>query len=174
MLLKNKSGFTLLEILVSVGILAIIITATYTTFFLMNRAESTVSCSSQKLLEMRRFLDMLNYEIASTGFASVKIKDHDINGKSVSGISFRGFAFNMSGMADIAYFVIKTNGRFDLYKTIKLVNERHERVVMLEDIEEFTVRIDRERLIKVTISSMVNKSSLSLSRTIEPMKGTVI
>ncbi len=167
---NRKSGFTLLEILVSVGILAIIITATYTTFFLINRAESTVSCSSQKLLEMRRFLDMLSYELASTSFASVKIKEQNIHEKSVSRISFRSFAFNMPGMADIAYFALKTNGRLDLYKTIKLVNERHERVVMLEHIEEFTVKSDRERLIKVTISSMVNKSRLSLSRTIEPMK----
>ncbi len=172
MFLNRKTGFTLLEILISVGILAIIITATYTTFFLMNRAESTVSCSSQKLLEMRRFLDMLRYELGSTSFASVKTKDQDIHGKPVSGISFRSFALNMVGMADIAYFAVKTNGRLDLYKTIELVNGRHERVVMLEDIEEFTVKSDREGLIKVTISSMVNKSKLSLSRTIEPMKGT--
>ena len=117
-----RKGFTLIEVLLAMAILAVILAALYGTFFLSERAMSAVDETVLGLHEMRNFMDMagreteaavLNRDNPNTGF---DIKDRDIYGKRASRYTFTAFSPLRPGLSLISYYAEEEDKKLVLYK----------------------------------------------------------
>jgi len=141
-------GFTLLEVLVSVAILSIILTAIYSTFFLAQRAVDGMDESLVKLQESRRALDILRCELDSSFFQAsdantfLQIKDRDFYGKSASELTFTSFSVLQPGLSKISYYIEEGEGILHLFKKLELplqTQEATEGVEIIENIDAFSI-----------------------------------
>lgn len=62
---RNRSGFTLLEVMAAVALASIIAAALYRTFFSALKARDQVTSSVDRAVEASRFLDVLSMEVHS-------------------------------------------------------------------------------------------------------------
>src|SRR5512147_2688640 len=74
----REKGFTLLEVLVALGISIIVMTALYSSFFLSRKAVDAVDDSLLRLQESRALLDIIKREMESSLYDQRKIA----NGKA--------------------------------------------------------------------------------------------
>lgn len=144
----RSAGFTILEILVSVAILSLILTALYSTFFLAQKAVDGIDESLVKLQEARRALDILRCELDSSFFKSADdntllvVKDRDYYGKSASELTFTTFSALRPGLSKIYYYIEEHNGRLDLFKKIELPQQTErdaEGSEVIENMEAFSI-----------------------------------
>jgi general secretion pathway protein J len=142
------SGFTLLEVLVSVAILSIVLTAIYSTFFLAQRAVDGMDESLVKLQESRRALDILRCELDSAFFQAsdantfLQIKDRDFYGKSASELKFTSFSVLQPGLSKISYYIEQGDGTLHLFKKIEMpqqTQEETEGFEIIENIDAFSI-----------------------------------
>lgn len=147
-LLINKRGFTLLEVLVSVAILSIVLTAIYSTFFLATKAVDGMDESLVRLQEARRALDILRCELDSSFFRAtdantfLQIKDRDFYGKSASELTFTTFSVLRPGLSKVSYYIEQDNGTLHLFKKMELplqTQEETEGVEIIENLEAFSI-----------------------------------
>ncbi len=150
-------GFTLIEVLVSIAIIAMILTYLYSSFFLGKRAVDLLDDSLVRLQEMRMAADMLRREIESAFYSSDKdytlfrLEGKDIYGKDASSLTLTTLSSLSPGPLRVSYFVDedKTSLRLRKYST-KLTgrpdairdSEREDSdstVDILEDIESFLI-----------------------------------
>lgn len=150
---KNYSGFTLIEVLISLTLLTIILGVVYSSFFSVQRAVDRFDKISLKYHEARTALDIMRREIEGaivknprtedekTIKAGFVIKDRDVLGKNTSSMDLTSFSFRGSNLNAVSYFVKGTEGRLDLLKTEgpAAFPSKKYKVEIIEGIESFTV-----------------------------------
>ncbi|MBI4847062.1 MAG: prepilin-type N-terminal cleavage/methylation domain-containing protein [Nitrospirae bacterium] len=150
-----SSGFTLIEILISLTILTVVLGAVYGSFFSVQRALERFDNVSLKYNEARTALDIMRREIegailkksssASTENTQDKtifvIKDRDVLGKSTSMLDLTAFAFRGGSIFTISYYVEEKDGKLNILKKESPFGVKSEKYVMeiLEGVEGFTV-----------------------------------
>lgn len=147
--IKHKSlGFTLMEVLIAISVTSFLLTALYATFFLTQKAISSLDDSLIRLQETRTALDTLKREIESAfyakekGYSIFKLQDRDFYGRTTSNITFTAFTPLISGLAKISYTVEEIDGKLILKKTITSafnLNAKAKEFELIEDIHSFTI-----------------------------------
>lgn len=90
----NRKGFTLLEILIALSLVAILTTALYGVYFSLMRGRESATAGMESRRELRVTLDMLRREIESTFYVNTNkqlhfvVEDRDIFGKPASSLEF--------------------------------------------------------------------------------------
>src|SRR4030042_2706289 len=159
----SYAGFTLVEVLITVGILSVVLAAIYSTFFLSHRAVEGMDESMLKLQESRRAIDILRRELDSAFYTGedrntfFKIQDRDIYGKQATQLTFTALSPLRPGLSRISYYIEDKNGKLNLFKKIEspYTNENNplsspfskggrggfsdEGVDVIEEIEAFSV-----------------------------------
>jgi prepilin-type N-terminal cleavage/methylation domain-containing protein len=130
-----KSGFTLIEVLLSLVLLTIILGTVYSSFFTIQRALERFDGVSLKYHEIRSALDVMRREVESAFLyqspflTSTKkqtafvMKDRDIFSKSASVMSLTAFTFKGNGTKSVSYYV----------------EEKNKTLVLIEGIEGFAI-----------------------------------
>ena len=144
---QANTGFTLIEVLIAVGILSVVLAAIYSTFFLSYRAVEGMDESMLKLQESRRAIDILRRELDSAFYTGedrntfLKIQDRDIYGKQATQLTFTALSPLRPGLSRISYYIEDKNGKLNLFKKVEspYTHEETEGVDMIEDIEAFSV-----------------------------------
>jgi general secretion pathway protein J len=144
---QANTGFTLIEVLIAVGILSVVLAAIYSTFFLSHRAVEGMDESMLKLQESRRAIDILRRELDSAFYTGedrntfFKIQDRDIYGKQATQLTFTALSPLRPGLSRISYYIEDKNGKLNLFKKVEspYTHEKTEGVDMIEDIEAFSV-----------------------------------
>ncbi|MFN3480256.1 MAG: prepilin-type N-terminal cleavage/methylation domain-containing protein [Thermodesulfovibrionales bacterium] len=149
---RSQKGFTLLEVLISIAIISIILTALYSSFFMSKKAVDSLDDNLLRLQEMRMTLDVMRREVESVLFDRDKpytifrIEGKDIYGRDASSIMFTCFSYLAPGPLTVSYFiegeenhplVLRKRSRLKIKDSISDGQDRS--VEILEDIESFTV-----------------------------------
>ena len=161
---RSGKGFTLLEVLIAIGIFSLVLVALYSTFFLSHRALNVADDSLLKLQEARFFLDTLKREIESAVYSEdkpytvFKIDDRDYYGRQASQIIVTSLSPLIKGLAKITYTVEERDGRLIIRKSMITAFTpvpEDKGIDLLEDIASFTleVKID-DRLVKTWDSGL--------------------
>ncbi len=159
-------GFTLIEILISLTLLAIVLGAVYSSFFAVNRAIERFGGVSLKYHEARTALDMMRREVEGAFIIETKpskgnneiirtvfiIEDKDIFGINASILHFTTYSFRGSGINTISYYVQEKNKILTLMKyeasefipltdksKIEMPSDKGYTSELIEGIEGFTV-----------------------------------
>jgi type II secretion system protein J len=150
-----SSGFTLIEVLVSVALLSVVLAAIYGTFFLSHRAIEGMDESMTKLQESRRALDILKRELDSAVFIPdneknneknnektfFRMQDRDVYGKQASQLTFTAFSVLRPGLSKLSYYIEDKERKLYLYKKVESPFGKHETegVEIIEDLEDFAI-----------------------------------
>ena len=183
-----RSGFTLIEVLVSVAILSIVLASIYGTFFLSHRAIEGMDESMTKLQESRRALDILKRELDSAVFIPdpdngktfFRMQDRDIYGKQASQLTFTAFSVLRPGLSRIAYYIEDKDGKLYLYKKVEspFGKQETEGVEIIEDLDAFAIEVRyNDKWIKIWDTdinkNMPDEVRISLSMMIKGRKVTL-
>jgi len=149
------SGFTLLEILISLTLLTIVLGAVYSSFFSVRNVLDRFENVSMKYHEARTALDIMRREIESAVIihsepdingniedkTAFMISDRDIMGKSASGLSLTAFSFKGSGLNTVSYYVEERDGKLDLLKkeAPAAIQSREYTMEVIEAIESIII-----------------------------------
>jgi len=151
---KNSfTGFTLIEVLVTLTLLTIVLGAVYSSFFSVQRATERFDTVSLKYHEVRTTLDIMRREIEGSLLknpgeedetkpkAAFIIKDRDIFGKNTSSLDFMSFSFKGSRLNAVSYYVKAKEKILNLHKTEKpsVLESEGYSMEVIEEIEGFTV-----------------------------------
>ena len=146
--INYKKGFTLIEVLIAIGILSIVLLSVYGTFFSVNRAVRFADSRVYRLREIRIFFDMIRKEIESA-YLDPKdsrtffgIKDRDIFGVQASELKFTSFVPYSAGLHYVEYGLDRK--KLTLNKKIGVPWEAGtpEKVAVLNDVMGFKVETD--------------------------------
>jgi general secretion pathway protein J len=100
---NNRSGFTLLELLVALAVASLIVLAVTSTLFSLNRAYESASTGMQQRRALRTTLDLLRRELSATLYQSsdkqlrFQVEDRDFYGKPTSTLTFTTLAPPLEG-----------------------------------------------------------------------------
>lgn len=162
---RFSSGFTLIEILVSIAITGIILTSLYSSFFMSRKAIEGLDDGPVRFQESRMALDIMKREVESAfynrerPYTIFRIEGREIYGRDAASLIFTGFSHLMPGPRLISYRIeqsrYRRNGkeqegikddRLSLVKDIASILPRPgmagsdvHSVEILDDIESFTV-----------------------------------
>lgn len=149
-LLLSGKGFTLLEVLIAIGIFSLVLVTLYSTFFLSHRALNVADDSLLKLQEARFFMDTLKREIESAVYSEdkpytvFKIDDRDYYGRQASQIMVTSLSPLIKGLSKITYTVEERDGRLIIIKSMISAFTRASEdngIDLLEDIASFTLEV---------------------------------
>ncbi len=164
---SRRAGFTLIEVLVASAILAIILAALYSTFFLSHKAIAGLDESMLKLQECRAALDILRREIDSCFYRNgdkntiFKLEDRDIYGKQTSRIVFTAFSPVRAGVSEIKYHVKESDDGLTLYKEISAPfgsKNKIQEADIIEGVGEFIIEGKTGgKWVKTWDSTLVNR-----------------
>jgi prepilin-type N-terminal cleavage/methylation domain-containing protein len=162
---RNR-GFTLIEVLISIAIMAMVLIALYSTFNLANRALFSVDQSLVKLQESRAFVDTLKREIESAFYSKdisycvFKMDDRDFYGRQTSSLTLTSLSPLIKGLANINYTVEERKGILVITKSmVSALSQATEnsRMDLLEDIESFTLQAKYQNAWVKTWDSSLSK-----------------
>ncbi len=197
--MKNRTtGFTLIEVLVSLTLLSVVLGAVYTSFFSVNRAIERFDNISLKYHETRTVLDMMRREIegsfftmdkSAKGKTDFRLIDKDLFGKSTSSLELTCFSFKGYSSSRVSYSIRETDGKLDLMKTeapAGLDTEGYT-IEIIEDIEGFSAEVlfnnkwvktwdtaetdELPKEVRVTIEFNDNTKTVKLTEYARPMTG---
>ncbi len=100
---NNRSGFTLLELLVALAVASLIVLAVTSTLFSLNRAYETASTGMEQRRALRSTLDLLRRELSATLYKNsdkqlrFQVEDRDYYGKPTSTLTFTTLAPPLEG-----------------------------------------------------------------------------
>jgi general secretion pathway protein J len=149
---SSQNGFTLIEILIATAIMAVILTALYTTFFTAYKATSSVNESLVKLQEARAFMDTLKREIESALYLSdksycvFKLEDRDYYGRQTSSLLMTTSSPLIKGLSRINYTVEERDDSLILKKSMASAFSQTDEVKsvdLMENIESFSLEAKR-------------------------------
>jgi|Deesub1362B_J571_1020462.scaffolds.fasta_scaffold00082_20 general secretion pathway protein J len=185
----KQKGFTLLELLIAISLVAVVLGAIYSTFFLSERAISAYKGYAIRLYEARRVLDLLSKELKSTIYnikdkrTAFVVKDRDIYGRQASEIEFITVA-SPEGPYRVSYYVKEDRDSNMLMKRLIHLNGNQMEVIACRDIESFSVKVyDGKRWyaqwspenrslpkkIELTLEIKVKDRTVSLKEMVRPM-----
>ncbi len=154
----DSAGFTLVELLIAFALLAIILGALYSTFFLSHKAMEGMDDWLVKLQECRMLMDTMSREADSILFGGevqnpvFKLEDRDAMGKQASRFTFQAFSPLMPGLSLISYHADEKDGKLVLYKEVQSAyrsGTQPEKIEMVEDLEAFSVEaMDNNQWVK--------------------------
>ncbi|MEW6602199.1 MAG: type II secretion system protein GspJ [Nitrospirota bacterium] len=149
---SGPSGFTLVEILISLTLLTAVLGAVYSSFFSVQRAVERFDKISLKYHEARTALDMMRREVEGAIVKNARadenriragfvIKDRDVFGKSTSSLDLTAFSFKASNLNTMSYYVTEKDGKLNLLKSESpaAVPTKEYKVDIIEGIESFTI-----------------------------------
>ncbi|MBI5675489.1 MAG: prepilin-type N-terminal cleavage/methylation domain-containing protein [Nitrospirae bacterium] len=118
--IKKRTGFTLLEVLISITLLTIVLGAVYSSFFMLQKAVKRFDDVSLKYQEARTVLDMMRREIEASFITIPQLKDitknktiflardRDIFDKKASELYFTTFS-SRDGNLNLAAYIVEEN-----------------------------------------------------------------
>jgi len=149
------SGFTLLEVLISLTLLTIVLGAVYSSFFSVHNVLGRFEDVSMKYHEARTALDIMRREIESAVIihsatdmndsfedqTAFVIRDRDIMGKSTSELSLTSISFKGSGLNTVSYYVEEKDGKLDLLRkeAPAAIQSREYTMEVIEAIESISI-----------------------------------
>lgn len=141
------SGFTLIEVLVSLSIMAVVLAALYSTFFTAERAMNVAGVRLERMNEARTALDAIKREAEAAMGGRVEaerflVKDRDLYGKPASEVSFISAISLAPGYGRVTYYVKESEGRRVLMKRVSLPEGFAARVVRGEPEAEVIESVD--------------------------------
>lgn len=100
---KSEAGFTLLEVLIAVALLALLSGALYGTYFSVMRGSEATRERTEPLRDARMALDLLRRELSAACYAKANerlhfvVEDRDLFGSPASILDFTAFTVPRSG-----------------------------------------------------------------------------
>jgi prepilin-type N-terminal cleavage/methylation domain-containing protein len=138
-----RRGFTLIEVLVAMALLAIMLSALYGTFFVATEAVTTSGDSLLRMHEARTALDLLRIEAeGAITQESLEILDRDFYGEPSSEIRFATYSSLFYKPGRISYYVKDNDGTLVLMKRTSRLNsalEHGTEAEALQEVESFLV-----------------------------------
>lgn len=156
--IKKRTGFTLLEVLISITLLTVVLGAVYSSFFLVQKAIKRFDDVSLKYQEARTVLDMMRREIESS-FITPQLKDmtknktiflardRDIFDKKASELYFTTFSSRDGNLNLAAYIVEEKEKSLSLLKmeapaiNISTIFSKLHKSELIENINGFSVEM---------------------------------
>jgi len=163
---ERSRGFTLIEVLIALAIMAMILIALYGTFTLANRALFNADQSLVRLQEARAFVDTLKREIESAFYSKdisycvFKMDDRDFYGRQTSSLTVTSSSPLIKGLANINYAVEERNGILVITKSMASALSQpaeNNRMDLLEDIESFTLQAKYQNALVKTWDSSLSR-----------------
>lgn len=160
---NRVKGFTLIEILVALGIAMVVIFSAYTLYFSLSKGTKGIYERIKARERAYNFLSLIRKEVESCyyypelSYTGLKLEENDYYGKPASKLTFTSFL--KEGAKILTYSVYDDNGRLSLVKTIQDVisDDRPVKFIFLKDIEGFRVRILDEGFDKVYDTDKLKK-----------------
>ncbi|UCG79188.1 MAG: prepilin-type N-terminal cleavage/methylation domain-containing protein [Nitrospirota bacterium] len=187
---NDIKGFTLIEVIVAIGILSIVLMSVYGTFFSVSNAVETSDGVMYRMREVRVFFDMVKREIESAYVESdrddtlFRVRDRDVFGLYASELGFTAFVPYGRGLHFIEYSVDKENMVLKKKVAAAWGEDTLEEVTVLEDIKGFRVEVrgadrwlgtynDKKSIglpmaVKVTLTLNVNGVDHNIEQTFIP------
>lgn len=152
-MIGNRKGFTLLEILIALSLVAILATALYGVYFSLMRGRESATAGMEARRELRVTLDMLRREINSTFYNRSNkqlhfvVEDRDIFGKPASALELTTITppnignFPISDLAIVRYQPIEKGKRIVLARQARDLFFKIDPVKypQMEDLEGFLI-----------------------------------
>lgn len=157
--IKNRTGFTLLEVLISITLLTVVLGAVYSSFFLVQKAVKRFDDVSLKYQEARTVLDMMRREIEGSFITTPQLKDitknktiflardRDIFDKKASELYFTTFSSIDGNLNLAAYIVEEKDKSLTLLKmeapaiNMSTIFSKLHKSEMMENINGFSVEM---------------------------------
>ncbi len=185
----GTDGFTLLEVLIAVTLLAVLLAALYASFFVAHRAATAGDEVLQTLQELRSTLDIMRRELEATkpeerDAFPFRLRDRDFYGQKASQLEFTTFASHIPGTATLEYFVVESDDRLSLIKSARPSHATEEEALqaeLIEDVVSFDVQCfngqswlttwnerSMPKKIKVVITARMEGRTITMSEIIIP------
>jgi prepilin-type N-terminal cleavage/methylation domain-containing protein len=173
----NKgTGFTLIEVLISITLLTIVLGAVYSSFFLVQKAVKRFDDVSLKYQEARTVLDMMRREIEGSFITTPQSKDitqnktiflardRDILDKKASELYITTFSSRDGNLNLAAYIVEEKDKGLTLLKmeapaiNISTIFSKLHKSELIENINGFSVEmLFNDKWVRTWDSSQINK-----------------
>jgi len=157
--MKKGTGFTLIEVLISITLLTIVLGAVYSSFFMLQKAVKRFDDVSLKYQEARTVLDMMRREIEGSFIKTPQSKDitknktiflardRDIFDKKASELYFTTFSSRDGNLNLAAYIVEEKDKSLSLLKmeapaiNISTIFSKLRKSELMDNINGFSVEM---------------------------------
>lgn len=151
--MRSQAGFTLLEVLIALALLAVIASAVYGTYFTLFKGKETTIAGMEERRALRETLDTLRRELSGAWFRSnnqhlrFAVEDRDHFGKPASRLAFATMAppappgMPVSDQVAVTYSVVEKGEQLTLARSSQGVQLDEEPLdyPQMENIEGFLV-----------------------------------
>lgn len=186
----HNKGFTLLELLIALGLLAILSAALYGTWFSLVRGQDAATSAMAGRRELRNTMDSLQRELSSAFYSTGNdrlhfvVEDRDFFGKPASTLNFttlsppRSGSQPLSDQTEIQYLPVEKDGKIVLARQEKDVYGETEPFTypQMEQVEGFLVECttDGEKWVRSWDTTLNRSLPKAVKVSVQVMEGTQI